>query len=156
MTKEQLAELVNSDLKNELKHMHFYLHAGALIKGLHREELKEFLWKEAASELAHCQEFSEMVVYLGGIPNTAPNEFPTGMTCPVAILKHVVEMENEVADIYRERLVQTHEMETKEEAVLHVFYEEQILDSQKTAWEVEQMITSFGHNHEGECESNAS
>jgi bacterioferritin (cytochrome b1) len=155
MTKEELAELVNSDLKNELKHLQFYLHAGAMLRGLHREELKEFLWKEAASELLHCQEFAELVVHLGGVPTTETSPFQTGMTCPVAILKYVVEMENQVAEIYRERLVQTHEMETPAEAYAHVFYEDQIKDSQRTAWEVEQMIVSLGHDHGGECGSDA-
>tara|TARA_Y100000034_G_scaffold38278_1_gene47004 strand:+ start:24866 stop:25306 length:441 start_codon:yes stop_codon:yes gene_type:complete len=143
MTNEQLIELVNADLKNELKHLQFYLHAGVLIQGLHREELKEYLLKEAASELVHCQQFAELVVHLGGVPTTETNKFVAGLTCPVAILEYARNMEQEVADNYAERLRQTHEMDNASTAYCHVFYEEQITDSQRASWELNQMIKMY-------------
>lgn len=150
MTNEQLIELVNADLKNELKHLQFYLHASVMLQGLHRQELREYLAAEAASELVHCQQFAELVVHLGGVPTTETNPFMCGSSCPVAILKAAVEMEQEVADNYAERLRQTHEMENAATAYCHVFYEEQITDSQKAAWEVAQMVKMY--DHEAECE----
>lgn len=143
MLDTDLIQLVNSDLRNEYKHLHFYLHAGVMIQGLHREELREFLVGEAASELKHCEQFAELVVHLGGTPIVEVNEFPTDLHCPVTILKYVVEMEQEVADIYAERLRQTHEMQTTATAYVHVFYEEQIIDSLKTCMEVKQMIKMY-------------
>jgi len=145
MTKEELIDLVNYDLKNELKHLHFYLQAGVMVAGLHRAELKEFLLEEAASELEHCKQFAELVVHLGGVPETVPNEFPTDLSCPMAILRYVVEMESEVAVLYANRLKQTDAINAPYAAYAHVFYEDQIADSQKTAWEVEQMIKQHEH-----------
>lgn len=142
---EKLIKLVNSDLKNELKHLQFYLRAGVMVSGLHRKELREFFLAEAASELKHCEQFAELVVYLGGIPEHEPNEFLTDLTCPVAILKYVVEMETEVAEIYAERLRQTESLENAATAYCHVFYEEQITDSQKAAWEAQQMVKMYDH-----------
>jgi len=150
MTNEELIELVNSDLKNELKHLQFYLHAGVMVSGLHREELKELLLKEAASELKHCEEFAELVVHLGGVPTTETSEFQAGMSCPVGILKYAVEMENEVATNYTERLRQTDGLDNPSTSYVHLFYEDQLLDSQKAAWEMAQMVKQY--DHEKGCE----
>ena len=149
MTNEELIELVNADLKNELKHLQFYLHAGVMVAGLHRQELKEYLLDEAASELKHCEQFAELVVHLGGIPETQANEFPSGISCPVAILKATVEMEQEVADNYAERLRQTDGAENAMTAYCHLFYEEQLVDSQRGSWEVAQMVRMY--DHQSEC-----
>ena len=150
MTNEQLIELVNADLKNELKHLQFYLHASVMLQGLHRQELREYLAAEAASELTHCLQFAELVVHFGGVPEVVGNEFPSGVSCPVAILKAAVEMEQEVADNYAERLRQTEGLENASTAYCHVFYEEQLADSQKAAWEVAQMVKQY--DHEAGCE----
>lgn len=149
MNTEELIKLVNLDLKNERKHLHFYQNAAVMIGGLHRMELREFLEKEAASELVHVNEFSELVVHLGGVPEAGINEYPTDLTCPVAILRYAVAMEEEVAENYALRLRQTHEMETADIAVAHVFYEDQVMDSWKTAKELRKMIGKYeneGHN----------
>lgn len=138
--KNNIPGILNFDLKNELKHLHFYLQAGVMIQGLHREELKEFLLKEAESELEHCKEFAELVVYFGGVPTTEFNPFPTDLVYPTDILNYAMQMEQEVAENYAERLRLTHEMENAGVSYLHVFYEDQISDSQKTAWEIKQML----------------
>lgn len=150
MTNEQLIELVNADLKNELKHLQFYLHASVMLKGLHRQELREYLAAEAASELTHCLQFAELVVHLGGVPTTEANEFMSGSGCPVAILKYAVEIEEEVAENYAERLRQTDGLETANSAYCHLFYEEQLIDSWKAAKEVAQMVKQY--DHEAGCE----
>ena len=149
MTNEQLIELVNADLKNELKHLQFYLHSGVMVAGLHRQELREYLLAEAASELKHCEQFAELVVHLGGVPTTETNEFVSS-SCPVVILKAAVEMEQEVADNYAERLRQTEGLENSTTAYCHLFYEEQLIDSQKAAFEVAQMVKMY--DHESKCE----
>lgn len=140
MTNEEIIALVQEDLKNERKHLAFYLQASVMIKGLHREELREFLLKEAQGELKHVEEFSELIVHLGGVPGTEVNAYPSNLSDPFLILSYVVKMEQEVADIYASRLRATHEMENSATAYAHVFYENQIQDSQHTAWEVNQMV----------------
>jgi ferritin len=45
MTKQQLIEKLNGDLKNEYTHMHFYLQSSFIIEGLHRAEIGEWLAK---------------------------------------------------------------------------------------------------------------
>ncbi len=152
MTNQQLVDMLQEDLKNERKHLLFYLQAGVMVQGLHREEIGEFLIKEAQGELAHVEEFSRTIVHLGGVPGVEVNPFPSDLACPVAILKYVVQMEQEVADKYAERLRATHEMETAAVAFVHVFYEDQIKDSQQTAWEVSQMIKKYEGAHTDKCE----
>jgi bacterioferritin (cytochrome b1) len=147
MTNDQLIALLQQDLKNERKHLAAYTQFGVQLRGLHREELREFCQTQAADELLHVTQFSELIVHLGGVPGTEVNDYPSDLTCPVAIVKAIVEMEDEVADAYAERLRQTHEMENSATAYCHVFYEEQIADSWKTAREVEQMIPRHTHDN---------
>jgi bacterioferritin (cytochrome b1) len=151
MNTEELIALINKDLKNERKHLMFYQNASVMIGSLHRMEFREFLEKEAASELAHVNEFSELIVHLGGTPEAGVNAYPTDLVCPVAILKYAVQMEEEVAENYAQRLRQTHEMETADIAVAHVFYEDQIMDSWKTAKELRQMLKKYEGDH---CHAN--
>jgi bacterioferritin len=149
MKTEEIIDLVNSDLKNERKHLLFYQNAAQMVGGLHRMELKEFFLKEANDELIHVNQFSEHVVHLGGVPEEGVNGYPTNLTCPVALLKYAIEMEEEVADNYAERLRQTEDMENADTAVTHVFYEDQIMDSWKTAKELRKMVKTYeeGSSH---------
>jgi hypothetical protein len=59
-------------------------------------------------------------------------------------------MEQEVADNYAERLRQTDGLENAMTSYCHLFYEEQLIDSQKAAWEVAQMVRMY--DHESKCE----
>ena len=145
MTNQELIALLQIDLKNERKHLAAYTQFAVQLRGLHREELREFCETQAADELNHVTQFSELIVHLGGVPGIEVSPYPTDLTCPVAIMKAIVKMEDEVAENYAERLRATHEMETAAVAYVHVFYEEQIADSWKTAREVEQMIPSGSH-----------
>ena len=140
MTNDQLIALVQQDLKNERKHLAAYTQFAVQLRGLHRNELREFCETQAADELVHVTQFSELIVHLGGVPGTEVSKYPADLKCPAAIMKSIVEMEDEVADLYAIRLQQTHEMENAATAYCHVFYETQIEDSWKTAREVELMI----------------
>ena len=146
MNTKELIALVNEDLKNERKHLMFYQNASVLVGSLHRMELSEFFEKEAASELVHVNEFSKLIVHLGGRPEAGVNEYPTDITDPVDLLRYAIKMEEEVADNYALRLRQTHEMETADIAVAHVFYEDQITDSWTTAKELRQLIRDNNSN----------
>lgn len=139
MEVSELVDLLQEDLKNERKHLAAYAQFAVQLRGLHREELREFCETQAADELQHVLQFSELIVHLGGVPGTEVASYPSDLTTPEDILNYVVEMEDEVAENYAQRLRQTHEMESAAVAYAHVFYEEQIADSWKTAREVEQM-----------------
>ena len=138
MKVENLIAYLQHDLKNERKHLAFYLHSASMVQGPHREEYREFFLEEARSELQHVQEFADLIVYLGGTPEVEVGFFPTTLRHDDDILSYIVDMEQEVADNYALRLRQTHEMEDAATACAHVFYEDQIKDSQKAAWEVQQ------------------
>lgn len=132
---------LQDDLKNERKHMLFYLQAAVMIRGPHRQEIGEHLLEEAQSELKHCEEFARMIVHLGGVPGVEANQFPTGLTECEAILCYAREIENEVADIYAGRLADLEDMLPFAEAArLKVFYEDQLKDSFDAACELTQMI----------------
>lgn len=145
MTNQELINKLQYDLRNERKHLAAYVQFAVQLRGLHRNELREFCETQAADELAHVTQFSELIVFLGGVPDTEVAPYPADLTCPTAIMKAIVEMENEVAENYAVRLQQTHEMEDAATAYCHVFYENQIEDSWRTAREVEQMIPKVGH-----------
>lgn len=141
-----LIEMLQNDLKNERKHMLFYLQASVMIQGLHREELGELLLKESLDEHHHVTEFSRLIVQLGGIPNQEVNPFPADLTCPFEIFKYAQEMEQEVSTIYGKRLVHTDELAehgNSHACYAHLFYEDQLQDSQKTALEFNQFIRPY-------------
>lgn len=145
MTNQELIDLLQIDLKNERKHLAAYTQFAVQMRGLHRNELREFCETQATDELLHVTQFSELIVHLGGVPGMEVNAYDGDLKCPKAIMKAIVEMEDEVADIYAERLRQTHEMENAATAYCHVFYENQIEDSWRTAREVEKMIPCDEH-----------
>lgn len=151
MTKEQFIALVNEDLKNERMHMGFYLQAGVMVQGLHRPELREFFLEEAQDELKHVEQFADLINYLGGVPCTGVNDYPCDLVCPVQILQFVLDMEQQVAENYSERLRQTEGHEEAWVSFCHVFYENQLEDSWRTAQEVRQLIKKYDHGGTKEC-----
>lgn len=152
--------LLMQDLQNEVKHMMFYLRAASEVEGLHREELREFFMKEAHEEMGHVHEFADMLTFLGGVPSLKYDGPGFTLTSdPYKLLEEVVRMEEEVARNYAKRLQQTeppdHDPNCQdlrcthntvydpEIAALHVFYEDQIKNSQMTAWEVKKWLRKF-------------
>lgn len=140
MTKEQMINLLNGDLQNEYMHLHFYLHSAAMVAGLHRAELKEFLLEEAAGEMKHVQEFADLIVGFGATPSCMPNPFPTDLICPLAILKHALMMEDQVVANYAERMDQARELGGVDGKWLEAFLENQIIDSRKDADQIRKMV----------------
>ena len=149
MKKEEFIALLNEDLKNEYKHMLFYLHHAALVGSLHRFEIREFLLEEAASEMKHVDEFAHVIVGLGGIPTTEHNDFSKNMTDPIQILLYAMSMELEVAANYAQRLKLTDELVGSnawdgvdtDASYVHVFMEDNIRDSRKTGDELKKVLT---------------
>lgn len=137
---DKMLELLNGDLSNELKHMHFYLYHASTVKGLHREEIREFLLEEAGSEMKHVHEFQNLIIGLGGVPTTQINTFKC-WTDAHTILKDALAMEEEVVANYTERIEQGAQLLDKTNARwLEVFLEEQIMHSRTDADNIRQML----------------
>lgn len=139
-----LIGFLQSDLAQERKHLTFYANAGATVAGLHREELSEFFLKEAASELQHVIEFSQMIVRLGGTPCPAMIvDIPSHLyACqdPKALIAYAAQMEQEVAENYTKRLHQTESIGEPDKMAVHLFYERQLEDSWAASRELQLMI----------------
>lgn len=134
-----LIERLNSDLANELKHMMFYLHHASMVRGLNRLEVREFLLEQAASEMKHVQQFSDLIVGLGGIPTTIPAVMPS-YTDARQILEHALYMENLVVENYTNRIQQAENLNSVDGKVIQLFLEEQLLDSRTDADNIKQML----------------
>lgn len=147
---ERLIEMLQGDLKNEYKHLHFYMRAGVMIQGPHRQELGEYLLEEAASELKHCEEFARKIIGLGGIPTAEITNYPLELTSAHDILEAVYLMEKEVVDNFAWRLLLIETMLTHDANLIvdsksdlyaiSLFYEDQLQDSRKSVEHVQEML----------------
>lgn len=139
MTRQEMIDLLNSDLKNEYKHMLFYLRSSVLVRGLHREPIKAFLEREAQAEFTHVQDFSKRVVSIGGTPLAAANDFPV-LEDPREILTYALEMEHEVVENYARRMQQADELGGVDGITIRLFYEKQLEDSYNDMVEIKEML----------------
>lgn len=130
MTKKEMIDLLNADLRNEWKHLRFYLYHASAVVGLHCEEYKELFLKEAASEMAHVTAFSDVIVGLGSKATHECNEFPI-LVRPEAIIAYAVEMEEEVVANYVQRMKDATELGGVDGQWLEIFLEGQIQDSRE-------------------------
>jgi ferritin len=132
----EIVKLLNEDLKNEWKHMQFYLHHASSITGLHAHEYKEFLLEQAASEMKHVSQFSDLLFGLGVTPTTEINEFPK-FTSAKSILEAAADMEEDVVKNYVKRIAQLSTLtfhssaEAADAKWIEIFLEEQIKDSRE-------------------------
>jgi bacterioferritin (cytochrome b1) len=147
----QLSDIVanlNEDLKNEWKHMQFYLYHAGAITGLHAHEYKEFLLEQAASEMKHVGQFSDLLFGLGVTPTTEINEF-TKFKSAKLILESAAAMEEEVVNNYVQRIAQlsTVTFNSSSEAAdakwIEIFLEEQIKDSREDLDHLRRIIAGF-------------
>ena len=139
MVKEEMVNLLNNDLRNELKHMMFYLYSASSVRGLNREEIRKFLLEEATSEMEHVKLFQDLIIGLGGIPTTQPNTFQT-FSDARDILAYALTMEDEVVKNYTERSAQAEEWGGVDGKWLESFLEEQITDSRTDGDNIRQML----------------
>ena len=141
MNKQQIIEILNTDLKNEWKHLRFYLYHASAVTGLHCAEYKELFLKEAAGEMAHVTEFSDMIIGLGGIATSESNVFPK-LINPHVIISYALEMEKEVVENYVQRM---QDAKTLEDVVdgqwLEIFLEGQIQASREDVDHFRQILS---------------
>jgi bacterioferritin len=144
MTHDVMLAKLNSDLRNEWKHLRFYLHHASMVQGLHCAEYKEFLLEEAASEMKHVTEFSDLIVGLGGKPTTEANEFPS-LTGPKEILEYALKMEDEVVANYVQRMKDADELGGVDGQWIEIFMENQVQHSREDADHMRQIVRGWSH-----------
>lgn len=118
------------DLRNERKHMLFYLTNAASIKGLDSIEYVEMFESEAKEEMAHVTEFQNMIIGLGGDLNELDAQGYERYEIfdnSVEALKYALSMEEEVVENYVNRIEMIENLENMTtKKWLEVFYEKQI------------------------------
>lgn len=128
--------LMLQDLKNEKKHMLFYLTAAATVSGINREEYKELLTEEAQSEMAHVMEFQNAMLGMG-LDFTQTDEIfdhnPYEIFYDIRhILNYALKMEEEVVMNYATRLSRDLDLlQEPEKRWMEIFYEDQLEKSRK-------------------------
>lgn len=152
---EELVDLLMQDLSREYSHWHFYMQASTSIKGLHREEIGEFLLKEAGGEMKHIEEFSRV---LNGLIarrkldkkiSTNVAFFKNDLSCPKEILKEALSMEEIVVSQYVERIEYASNLQNNggldrvDGKFVELFLEDQILDSRSDADHIRMMIENL-------------
>ena len=118
------------DLRNERKHMLFYLTNAASIKGINAVEYIEMFENEAKEEMAHVTEFQNMIIGLGGdLKNLHAQGYERYeiFTDAIEALGYALRMEEEVVDNYVDRIRMVENLENATtKKWLEVFYEKQI------------------------------
>lgn len=156
---DELVDLLISDLANEYAHMHFYIQANTNIRGLHRQEIGEFFFEQAQSEMKHVGEFRRLIqgiITRRKLDKKVPNlvgEFKQNLTCPKALLRAALEMEDQVVSNYVTRHAQAEALAENggedfiDGTYVGLFLEDQILDSRGDADNIREMLESgIDHN----------
>ena len=132
---ENLLYKIYSDLRNERRHMLFYLTNAGTLKGLLAEEYAEHFISSAKEELDHVSEFQNMIVGIGG-DLTDPLSLGYDMFMIESDVKKAVEhalyLEEEVVSNYACRIEEIENCESIDLATkkwLVVFYEDQLKKS---------------------------
>lgn len=140
MDTREMIGLLNADLRNEYKHLLFYLHCGNTLRGLDRLHLGKMFYEHAAGEMEHVQQFAHKIRGLGGDPVSGlmAHHFNDGepMTAE-QMLCEALAMEEEVVRNYTTRRKQAEEIG---DTGLVLFIEDQIEDSQNDIDELRQLL----------------
>lgn len=139
MTKEDIIQLLNDDLRNEWKHLRFYLYHASAVTGLHSAEYKELFLKEAASEMQHVTQFSDLIIGLGGKATFESNDFGR-FTNPKEIMEYAVMMEEQVVKNYVQRMKDATKLGGVDGTWLEIFLEGQIQASREDVDHFKQIV----------------
>lgn len=142
MNRQDIIDVLNKDLKNEWKHLKFYLYHASAITGLHREEYREMMLKNASSEMEHVTQFCDMIIGLGGVPTDEANSFEK-FSDPKSILGYALWMEKEVVSNYVERIkliCETNALGDIDSKYLEIFLEDQIKHSREDVDNLNQIL----------------
>lgn len=105
ITREQLIELLNEDLRREYQAVIAYVQYSQVLKGAQYMEIAKELEKHAGEELAHALTIAKQIDYLGGTPAVTPMPVKTSDKAE-DMLRFDLDNENETVRNYRERVKQ--------------------------------------------------
>lgn len=130
MNKEEMINILNEDLKNEWKHLRFYLYHASAVTGPFAEEYKEVFLKEAAGEMEHVTQFSDLIIGLGGTATSDSNNFET-FSDAYDIVSYALKMEEEVVSNYVQRMKDADALGGVDGQWIEIFMENQIQKSRE-------------------------
>lgn len=102
---EELVSGLNVDLAHEYQAIITYIVYAATVRGIHRQELREFFEAEIPDELRHAQFLAQKIAALNGQPVVEPAPVPAAHT-PREMLERILQLEEETVRRYTERLKQ--------------------------------------------------
>ena len=142
------ANMMLGDLKNERKHLLFYLTAASTVSGPHREEYKELFEKEAAGEMQHVLQFQNVLLGLGvdlAEAEEAVTNYPYIVSYDLKeLLEFALAMEKEVVSNYSKRLSENLGLlDDPERRYIEIFYEDQIKKSQEDVDNYKMILKNF-------------
>ena len=152
MNIEEFVALLSKDLANEYSHWHFYMQASTNVRGLHRQELSEFFLEQAEGEMKHVEQFRKVLQGLftrRGLDAKVPSlvaSFKEGLSCPKALLRAALEMEDQVVNNYVTRIEQASSLQENggqdrdDGKYVELFLEDQIMDSRADADNIREML----------------
>lgn len=155
MNIDEMLNLLNKDLSREYSHWNFYIHAATSIGGLHREEIGEFLLKQAQEEMKHVEEFKRLIYgittrrRLDFDVSTKSAEFIDNLKDPELILKEAHRIEDEVVSNYIQRIEDANALQQNggEDKIdgkfIELFLEDQIMHSRMDADNIVMMLIRF-------------
>jgi bacterioferritin len=107
--KQALVDGLNIDLAHEYGAVLMYTTYSALVRGIHRKQLRDFFQEEVPDELRHAQFLADKIVALGGTPTTTPAEVPVTSTSR-EMIEQVRQAEADTIVRYVERMKQAEEV----------------------------------------------
>ncbi|MBX3317726.1 MAG: ferritin-like domain-containing protein [Phycisphaeraceae bacterium] len=139
LTREQMIDLLNSDLASEYAAVIQYLTYAAKVTGPNRGELSEFLRDEIAGETEHARFLADKIVALGGVPVTVASPVPE-VSDNKAMLEAVLAAEKAAVARYTERAAQAEAMGQKG---LQVQLEDMVADETAHMEQVERILRGW-------------
>jgi ferritin len=152
MNIDQIFDLLSQDLSREYSHWNFYLQSATSITSLHREEIGEFLLKQAQEEMEHVEQFKRVLhglIKRRNLKKSVPTkiaEFKNNISCPKEILSEALRMEDQVVENYVQRIEDVCKFQENggddkiDGKYIELFLEDQILDSRADADNIRMMI----------------
>lgn len=143
MNLETLIQNLKEDLKNERKHMLFYLTNASTVIGLSRFEIKEFLLEEAASEMKHVEQFQNLILGLNGEINDCEHNHFDVFKDAGEILTYAYKMETEVVYNYTRRIKEAQLLNDSNGLWVEIFLETQIANSREDIDNIKQVLAGI-------------
>lgn len=134
-----LIDHLNDDLAGELQAIIMYLQYAALVRGLHRIELRSLFQREIPDEQRHALLLADKIAVMGGTPITNPRPVPRAVSA-YQMLRNIHAAEARAIADYTEHAA---EAAAHGEIGLKVELENVIVDETRHKEEVEQILAGW-------------